>query len=54
MFACNVLCFPESEVVRELEASAAAVEKKQTFRFSSDEVKWIEYMMEKHGDNFKV
>ena len=43
-----------SEVVRELEEEVAKMPKRQTFRFSKEEVRWITGMMDRHGDDFKV
>merc|ERR1711963_416527 len=46
----------KSEVIRRLEAQVTEAEKnkKSTFRFTPDQVRWITYCLDKHGDNFKV
>ena len=44
-----------SLVVTRLEAEVAEANanKKQTFRFAKEQVRWITYCMDKHGDDFK-
>ena len=44
-----------SLVVTRLEAEVAEANanKKQTFRFPKEQVRWITYCMDKHGDDFK-
>ena len=45
-----------SEVVKRLEAEALEAEanKKANFRFTGEQVKWITYCLDKHGDDFKA
>merc|ERR1719447_1888996 len=45
-----------SEVVKKLEAEALEAEanKKANFRFTGEQVKWITYCLDKHGDDFKA
>ena len=44
-----------SLVIKRLEAEAAEAHanKKQTFRFPKEQVRWITFCMDKHGDDFK-
>ena len=44
-----------SLVIKRLEAEAAEAHanKKQTFRFPKEQVRWITYCIDKHGDDFK-
>ena len=42
------------KVVAELESTAAAAVKPPTFRFSTDQVKWISDMMDRHKYNYKA
>ena len=46
----------KSEVIKRLEAQVSEAEnnKKSNFRFTPDQVKWITYCLDKHGDDFKV
>ena len=46
----------QSEVIRRLEAEAAEAEanQKPKFRFSTEQVRWITYCVDKHGDDFKA
>ncbi len=46
----------KSEVIKRLEAEAAEAKAniKPTFRFPKEQVRWITYCMDKHGDDFKV
>ena len=37
----------------EAEAAEANANKKQTFRFPKEQVRWITYCIDKHGDDFK-
>ena len=43
-----------SKVVKELQKEAESIQKRQTFRFSKEEVKFITFMLDKHGDDFKA
>ena len=45
-----------SEVVKRLEAEAleAEINRKSNFRFTSEQVKWITYCLDKHGEDFKA
>jgi len=45
-----------SLVIKRLEAEAAEAHanKKQTFRFPKEQVRWITFCMDKHGDDFKA
>ena len=45
-----------SEVVKRLEAEVLEAEanKKANFRFTGEQVKWITYCLDKHGDDFKA
>ena len=45
-----------SEVVKRLEAEAleAEINRKPNFRFTSEQVKWITYCLDKHGEDFKA
>lgn len=47
---------PASQVVEKLEAQVAEAEanKKSNFRFTKEQVKWITYCLDKHGDDFKA
>ena len=45
---------PESEVVKSLTEECESTEKKQVFRFTKEQIRWISYLMDKHGDDFKV
>ena len=38
----------------ETEVKEAEINKKSNFRFTSEQVKWISYCMDKHGDDFKA
>ena len=46
----------KTEVIKRLEAQVSEAEnnKKSNFRFTPDQVKWITYCLDKHGDDFKV
>lgn len=46
----------KSEVIKRLEAEAAEAEsnRKPTFRFPREQVRWLAYCLDKHGDDFKV
>ncbi|TRY77060.1 hypothetical protein TCAL_10220 [Tigriopus californicus] len=44
----------DTPVVRALKAQVAQVPVRQSFRFTSEEVRWITQMMDKHGDDFKA
>ena len=46
----------KTEVIKRLEAQVSEAEssKKSSFRFTPDQVKWITYCLDKHGDDFKV
>merc|ERR1712141_125580 len=46
----------ETSVIKRLEAEAAEANanKKQTFRFPREQVRWLSYCLDKHGDNFKA
>jgi len=50
------LAVKSSEVIKRLEAQALEAEsnKKSNFRFTGEQVKWITYCLEKHGDDFKA
>ena len=41
-------------VVRLLEREVESIPRKSNFRFTPDQVQFITYMMDKHGDNYKV
>lgn len=43
----------KNTVIGQLEEEAAVV-KPPTFRFSTEQVKWISYMMDKHGTDYKA
>ena len=45
-----------TSVIKRLEEEVIEAEKniKQTFRFPSEQAKWIEYCIDKHGDDFKA
>ena len=45
-----------SEVVKRLEAEVLEAETNKTpkFRFTGEQVKWITYCLDKHGDDFKA
>lgn len=45
-----------SEVIKRLEAQVSEAEatKVSKFRFTSEQVKWITYCIDKHGDDFKA
>ena len=49
---------PETEMIRILQKEAeedfAAQRLKSGFRFTGEQVKFITYMMDKYGDDFKV
>jgi hypothetical protein len=49
---------PETEMIRILQKEAeedfAAQRQKSGFRFTGEQVKFITYMMDKYGDDFKV
>ena len=45
----------DTEVIRALELEANNEDgRRKTFRFSKEDVRFITYMMERHGDDFKV
>ena len=44
----------ETNVVKSLIEESGNTEKRQTFRFNKDQVQWISYLIDKHGDDFKV
>ena len=44
----------ESEVVKSLTEECESTEKRQVFRFTKEQIRWISYLMDKHGDDFKV
>ena len=46
----------KSEVVKRLEAEVAKHEENKVskFRFTKEQVKWITYCIDKHGDDFKA
>jgi len=46
----------KTEVIKRLEAQVSEAEnnKKSNFRFTPDQVKWITYCLDKHGDDFKA
>ena len=45
---------PESEVVKSLTEECESTEKRQVFRFTKEQIRWISYLMDKHGNDFKV
>lgn len=48
---------PKSRVICQLEDEAAEAQKaayKRTFRFTSEQLKFITYMMDKYGDDYKA
>ena len=54
--AVPALAVKSSEVIKRLEAQALEAEsnKKSNFRFTGEQVKWITYCLDKHGDDFKA
>ena len=53
---CQVSEDVKSEVIKRLESEALKAEQSKVskFRFTKEQVKWITYCLDKHGDDFKA
>jgi hypothetical protein len=43
-----------SKVVQSLQEECESTKPQQTFRFTKEQVRWISFLIDNHGDDYKV